>query len=84
MSQDLTLTTPQQAIRAMTDAGAIFSVRRRDDELGLSFTFRVAAGGDLKRCRQILAAVKGRPAAFYEAFRAAVQDEVKSGERSAA
>ena len=75
MTRTFDFVKPQQAVREMIAAGAVFTVRRRDDALGLSFTYKVTEGGDPDFCRAILAAVKSRPAPFYEAFRAAVQAE---------
>ena len=77
-------TTPAQALREMIAAGATFKVHRRDDGLGMSFTYNVADGGDQDRCRDILAAVKAKPAPFYEAFKAQVQGSVASSARGAA
>lgn len=67
------LSTPRSAMEAMQVAGAVFTVRRRDDALEMSFSYSVQAGGDLDRCRAILASVKARPAAFFQAFRYEVQ-----------
>ncbi len=68
----------------MVDAGAVFTVRRRTDGLSISFSYSVADGGDIDRCREIIAAVKSRPPAFFEGFRAAVQDALSAAERGAA
>ena len=68
----------------MVDAGAVFSVVRREDALGFSFSYRVADGGDAALCRAILVAMKSRPPAFSQAFRASVQDAVALRERGAA
>ena len=84
MSIAFDFATPQHAVKSMLIAGAVFTVRRREDGLGMSFTYRVADGGDLSGCRAILEAVKSRPPAFYEAFRAAAQEAVKLAERGAA
>ena len=77
-------TTPRQAVAEMLAAGAIFSVVRRDDALGMSFSYQVAANGDAPRCCAILADVKGRPPAFFAAFKMHVQDAVAAAERGAA
>ena len=84
MTAAINITSPEQAVREMIAAGAVFAVRRRDDALGFSFSYRVADCGDMDRCREILAAVKSRPPVFYQAFRAAVQDAVASDRRGAA
>ena len=84
MTAAINITSPQQAVREMVAAGAVFAVRRRDDALGFSFSYRVADGGDQDRCREILAAVKAKPAPFYEAFKAQVQGNVASSARGAA
>lgn len=67
----------------MVDAGALFEVRRRDDALGFSFSYSIAADGDLRRCQEILAAVKERPPAFFQAFKAHVQGAVAMAKRGA-
>ena len=67
------ITTPKEAVEAMVAAGAVFSVQRRAESLGMSFTFRVETGGDLERARAILAMVKARPPVFLSAFKAMVQ-----------
>ena len=64
------ISTPRAAVQAMRDAGATFAVHQRADTLGLSFTYRVNSDGDLDRCRAILAAVKSKPPAFFQAFQA--------------
>ena len=78
MTTPLDFTMPREAFREMVTAGAVFDVRRREDSLGFSFTYRIAAGGDAGRCRKILAAVKARPPMFFEGFKAAVQGAAAS------
>lgn len=84
MTGPFDFTTPREAVAAMIAAGAVFAVRRRDDALGFSFSYSVKPGGDVERCRAILADVKGWPPAFFQGFRAAVQVTVAEDARGAA
>ena len=84
MTSSSNFTTPKEALHEMLAAGADFTVRHREDCLGISFSYRVADGGDAQRCKEVLAAVKSRPPIFFQAFRAAVQDVMATGKRGAA
>lgn len=68
------LTSPKQAVAAMVEIGAVFTIRQRADGLGVQFIYKVSPGGDLQACRKILAAVKGKAPAFFTAFQAYVQE----------
>ena len=68
------ISSPKEAVEAMIAAGAVFTVQRRSDSLGVSFTYRVEPGGDLERCRATLIFVKSKPPQFLEAFKALIAE----------